>query len=880
MKGVTKSKYAFKYRTLKSFIDDVKALGYSIPVSGITPDGISLLKSKVSLRGGTIPNRLCIQPVEGCDGEPDGSPGKLTIRRYERFAKGGSGLIWVEATAVTREGKANPRQLWINENSAPGFKKLVDMIRELAVDENGERQNPYIVLQLTHSGRYSKPEGIPKPLIMYHSPILDPTHGLTESYPVVSDEYLDALQQKYVTAAKLAYDCGFDAVDIKSCHGYLLHEMLSAYTRKDSKYAGSFENRTRFMTEVIERIKNEVPGIAITTRLNVYDAYPYPYGFGMKEDGSMEYDLTEPIKLIGRLKNLGVDMINVCVGNPYYNPHVERPYDFPIQGLTVPDINPLEIIEKNIKITEEIARSFPDMIIVGTGFSWLRQICVNVGLAMIENGQCDIFGVGRLAFAHPDYANELLKTGAISPEKCCITCSSCTQIMRDGGMAGCVIRDAEVYEPIYYQGRLKSREFIKGFAQSCYNCWGAACQAGCPAGIDIPGFINAFDQGNVKEAYELIRESNVLPETCAYTCPVEELCEKNCTAGILNRKSVPIHEIQKHIAVEARKNGWTKVKAGSPAGKKVAVIGFGPAGIACSTRLVEKGVYVTVFEASDGIGGTASALIPTERLPGNVLEEEVASFGLGETGLFELRLNNPIGEDLDLDSIMKEGYDAVFIAAGMSEGSGLPFDSKPEGVYSATDFLPRCKRGDFKAKAGDKAVVIGGGNTAMDVAVSLKNLGVRDVFLVYRRSFMELPAWTQEVTNALEKGVHFLVLNQPVGYVEDMGKLTGVKLQRTTLGEPDATGRPAPVLIEGSEYVLPATICVEATGQKVPGSLAKALNGVEFVRGKIRIARGKHGTTRDRVFAGGDIINGGMTVVQAVREGMDAADEICETLGV
>ena len=120
-------------------------------------------------------------------------------------------------------------------------------------------------------------------------------------------------------------------------------------------------------------------------------------------------------------------------------------------------------------------------------------------------------------------------------------------------MAGCVIRDAEVYEPIYYQGRLKSREFIKGFAQSCYNCWGAACQAGCPAGIDIPGFINAFDQGNVKEAYELIRESNVLPETCAYTCPVEELCEKNCTAGILNRKSVPIHEIQKHIAVEARR---------------------------------------------------------------------------------------------------------------------------------------------------------------------------------------------------------------------------------------------------------------------------------------------------------------------------------------
>lgn len=458
MKGVVKSKYAFEYRTLESFIEDIETHGYRIPVSEVTPKGIALLKSKINLRGGTIPNRLCIHPIEGCDGEPDGSPGKLTFRRYERFANGGSGLIWVEATAVAPEGKANPRQLWINEDSAPGFKKLVDIIRENAVDENGEKQNPFIVLQLTHSGRYSKPEGKPRPLIIYHSPVLDPTHGLTDDYPVVSDEYLDELQQKFVSATKLAYECGFDAVDIKSCHGYLLHEMLSAYTRKGSKYGGSFENRTRFMIEVIEKIKNEVPDIAITTRLNVYDAYGYPYGFGMKEDGSMEADLAEPVELIGRLKSLGVDLLNICFGNPYYNPHVERPYDIPIQGATVPDINPLEIIEKNIMLTEEVARSFPDMTIVGTGFSWLRQLCANVGFAMIENGQCDIIGVGRLALAHPGYANELLKTGAISPKKCCITCSFCTQIMRDGGMAGCVVRDAKVYKPIYKQGRLKAEQ--------------------------------------------------------------------------------------------------------------------------------------------------------------------------------------------------------------------------------------------------------------------------------------------------------------------------------------------------------------------------------------------------------------------------------------
>jgi len=875
---IEKSKYAFEFQTMEQFKRGIENLEHDIPVEDVTEEGISLLKSKIILEGKKIPNRLCVQPMEGCDGNPDGSPGELTFRRYKRFAGGGSGLIWVEATAVTPEGKANPRQLMINEKSAYAFKKLANTIRSSSFDEEGRPQRPFTVLQITHSGRYSKPHGKPEPMIMHHSPVLDPTHGLSEDYPLVTDEYMDQLQDKYLAAAKLAYECGFDAVDIKSCHGYLLHEVLSAHTREGSKYAGSFENRTRFLTDTVKRIKTEIPGLIVTTRLNVFDAYPYPYGWGMKKDGSMEPDLSEPVMLIKELESLGVKLINICTGNPYFNPHIERPYDHPIQGFTVPDVNPLELIGRNIRITGEIARTFGNMVVAGTGYSWLRHISANVGLAMLKNKQCGVIGMGRLALAYPGFANELLKTGRISPEKTCITCSSCTQIMRDGGMSGCVIRDKEIYGPIYYRGRLKNREFIDEFAKSCYNCHGAPCKANCPAGMDIPGFIKLFHQGKTREAYELMREKNILPETCAYTCPVEELCEKDCTAGILGGKSVPIHEIQKFIAVEARENGWTETKAGVPNGKKVAVIGFGPAGIACSTRLVEKGVGVSVFEAAETMGGAASAVIPFDRLPDKVIQNETGSLGLEKTGLFEIRYNKRLDEQFDIGCIEKDGYDAVFIAVGMIESTELFGGERPKGVYSAMDFLFNIKRGSFTVKPDDRAAVIGGGNTAMDAAVSLKRAGVKDVYVLYRRSYKDLPAWQHEVNRALEEGVHLLLFNQPSGYTKHRGSLTGIKLLRTIPGRVDSSGRPEPVPLKGSEYVLPVSICIEATGQKVPDSLVKSMKGVEFDMGRIRISNGKYGTTRKKVFAGGDIVNGGKTVVQAVKEGMEAADEIYEAL--
>ncbi|MCK5811402.1 MAG: FAD-dependent oxidoreductase [Clostridiales bacterium] len=870
---IKKYKSKVVIRNAEEFGKIVKKNKVNIPFNkNVNIDNFS---KPLNLAGKTIENRFCIQPMEGCDGDNLGNPTELTYRKYKRFAKGGAGLIWVEATAVVPEGRANPRQLWINENSLDGFKKLVKDIRENSYNQNNEKQNPFIVLQLTHSGRYSKPEGLAKPMIMHHSKILDPTHNLPSDYPLLTDEYIDNLIGEFVKASRFASECGFDAVDIKSAHGYLLHEMLSAFTRENSKYGGSFKNRTRFLTETIRKIKKELPDMIITSRLNVIDNYPYPYGWGMKKDGSYDIDLTESLQLIKNINKLGVDMVNICIGNPYFNPNIERPYDFPIQGFLLPEENPLITIERNISITSKIANEFPNMNFVSSGTSWLRQMTMNVADYMLENNNCQIVGLGRMGLAYPDFPNDFFTNGKLNMGKVCITCSSCTQMMRDGMVSGCVIRDSETYADLYYQGRLKNKEYVQDMADSCKNCWGGSCGPNCPADIDVTGFIREFYNDNLKKSYEIMVEKNKIPETCSYTCPAEVLCESTCTAGILGKNSVPISEIQKHVTTYARKEGFTKIKAGKTINKKVAIIGFGAAGISCAITLIEAGVHVTVYEAYDYLGGTAEAVIPYGRLPKDIFKSEVDSFELDETKLFDIKYNSPINEQFNLDDLNNMGFDGIFIGAGMCTTSKLNISPKPAGVYEALDFLYKNKNDGMEINVNTKAAVIGGGNTAMDAVTSLKNRGLKNVYLIYRRSFNELPAWEDEVKQALALGVHFMILSQPIGY-EGNEKLTGVKISHTMLGEQDESGRARPIIIPDSEYVLPIDFCVEATGQKVSEQLINSLEGVTFKRGVIVVNEDLM-TTRDKVYAGGDIINGGTTVVQAAGEGRKAAESILRT---
>lgn len=434
----------FKYNSLDDLKEEIKKLNLSIPIS----EDLEILKRRIPMGDKDIPNSLGIHPMEGCDGTAEGKPDELTYRRYERFARGGAGLLWFEATAVVKEGRANPRQIYICQENKEEFKKLLNQSLAAAKDEFGDDHRPFTVVQLTHSGRYSRPTGEPEPIIATRNPYLG--RNLPEDYPLITDEELERLEDRFVEAAVLAKEIGFDAVDIKACHGYLNSELLSAFTR-EGKYGGSFENRTRFLLNIIDKIKARLGHqLDIAVRMNAYDSVPYPYGWGVSKDDFLKPDLTEPIKLVKILYDKGVKLINISTGNPYYNPHVGRPYDI---GYYIPPEHPLEGTARMLDIIKQIQQSVPEMVVMATGFSWLREFAPYVAAGGIQEGWFTIAGFGRQAFAYPDFAKDIITKGAMDRRKCCIACSKCSEIMRDGGKAGCVIKDAKIYAPIYKEGR-------------------------------------------------------------------------------------------------------------------------------------------------------------------------------------------------------------------------------------------------------------------------------------------------------------------------------------------------------------------------------------------------------------------------------------------
>lgn len=432
----------FHYPDLSALNAELTRLNVTLPLS----ENIGALASPVTVGKLTVRNRLAVQPMEGCDGTPDGKPSELTLRRYDRFTDGGAALIWVEACAVVREGRANPRQLWLHEENVDAFKSLVSRIRERGIRANGFA--PVLILQLTHSGRYSKPEGTPAPLIAYNNPLFEKEKPIDPSR-ILSDDRLDALPEVFAKAAKLAEEAGFDGVDVKACHRYLICEMFSGFTRP-GKYGGSFENRTRLYLDCVRAAKAAVSAdFLVTSRMNVYDGFPYPYGWGVGTDGSLTPDLTEPLRLIGLARETGFPLLDVTIGNPYVNPHVNRPYDL---GGYIPPEHPLEGVARMYDCVGAVKRAYPEMTVIGSGLSYLRGLSGNLAAGAVEQDYCDIAGFGRLAFAYPDFARDLLTKGTLDPKKICITCSKCTELMRAGSTPGCVLRDklyTELYKEVF-----------------------------------------------------------------------------------------------------------------------------------------------------------------------------------------------------------------------------------------------------------------------------------------------------------------------------------------------------------------------------------------------------------------------------------------------
>lgn len=404
--------------------------------------------------GRRIANRWCIQPMEGWDGTPDGKPSELTRRRWRRFGESGAKLIWGgEAVAVCAAGRANPNQLLINEANLGELAHLRRTLVEAHTTRWGA-EGLLVGLQLTHSGRFSRPENRPQPVILYHHPLLDRRMGLDASYPLISDAQLDDLTGDFVCAARLAQAAGFDFVDIKHCHGYLLHEMLSAVERP-GRYGGTFENRTRFLQQVVAGIRNEAPGLLIGVRLSAFDFIPftagedgvgrpeawpservYPYAFGGDGSGT-GIDLRETHQFLDLLESLGVELVNLTAGSPYYCPHIQRPALFPPSDGYQPPEDPLVGVARQIRVVRELKARHPNLIMIGSAYSYLQEWLPQVAQFTVRSGWVDAVGIGRMALTYPELCGDVLTGSPLQRKRICRTFSDCTTAPRLGLVSGC-----------------------------------------------------------------------------------------------------------------------------------------------------------------------------------------------------------------------------------------------------------------------------------------------------------------------------------------------------------------------------------------------------------------------------------------------------------
>jgi NADPH2 dehydrogenase len=422
----------------------------------------SPLGQSIDVDGLRIGNRFCVLPMEGWDGELDGRPTEHTRRRWRRFGMSGAKLIWGgEAVAVRHDGRASPNQLMLSEGNQVSIAALRDELvaaHRAAFGPNADA-DLCLGLQLTHSGRFSRPNmsNRPEPLAAGHHPVLD--KRVPGPVSVLSDDELDRLVDEFVTAAGRAAACGFHFVDVKLCHGYLGHELIGARQRP-GRYGGSLDNRLRFPRNIIEGIRANVPGLKVGVRLSAFDLVPYrkgadgvgerdgdmtqdpPIGFGLADDGNMDKALDESRSLIRMLEQLGVRMICVTGGSPYYCPHTQRPAFFPPADGYLPPEDPLRGVARQIEATALLKATFPSMTFVGSAYSYLQEWLPNVGQYNVRTGLTDFVGLGRIVLSYPDLPADVLTGRPIRRGDVCRTFSDCTTGPRLGFISGCYPLDA------------------------------------------------------------------------------------------------------------------------------------------------------------------------------------------------------------------------------------------------------------------------------------------------------------------------------------------------------------------------------------------------------------------------------------------------------
>jgi NADPH2 dehydrogenase len=453
-------------KEVSQFQEHVNSCQLTIPCDReILTGSKSPLRTPIQRGSLRIGNRIAVQPMEGWDGTTDGNPTERTLRRWRHFGRSGGKLVWGgEAVAVTEEGRANPNQLLLAAHTEKGLAGLRTALIEEHRLTTGSDDGLLIGLQLTHSGRFCRPHRYDRaePRIAYHHPILDGRVGLSGESPLLSDSDIDSIIDKFCAAAATAQKLGFDFVDIKHCHGYLGHELLGAQTREGG-YGGSFENRTRFLRNLVAGIRASAPGLEIGVRVSAFDTIPfrhdparsskgklgpgvpvpfqdmlpYHYGFGVDSLNPIEIDLTETYEFLSLLEQLEISLVNITGGSPYYNPHIQRPALYPPSDGYAPPEDPLIGVERQMEVTRCLKQRFPDLIIVGSAYSYLQEFLPNVAQAAVRLGWVDSVGLGRMVLTYPELLWDATEGRPIDRKRICRTFSDCTTAPRNGLPSGC-----------------------------------------------------------------------------------------------------------------------------------------------------------------------------------------------------------------------------------------------------------------------------------------------------------------------------------------------------------------------------------------------------------------------------------------------------------
>ena len=406
--------------------------------------------------GFSLPNRLALHPMEGWDGTPDGAPTDATLRRWGNFGRSGAGLVWGgEAFAVDRAGRANPNQLFLNDTGDVQA-SLAALRSALARGARGTGVEQVVGLQLTHSGRWARPEGAPAPKIAAHHPAWDRRAGIPADLPLLTDGELEQIGARFVLAARAAQEAGFAFVDIKCCHGYLLHEVLSARSRP-GPYGGSFENRTRLFRRIVSGVRAEAPGLIIGVRLSASEVLPHEaeegsgigvaitdgfsspldHGFGIDVHDPTRFDLDQPLAFLDLCAELDIAAINVSLGSPYTCPHLQRPAAYPPSDGYLPPRDPLLDVLEHLRVTRELKRARPELLIVGSGYSYLQEYLAHVAQREVRVGNVDVVGIGRMLLSYPELPLAALRGEALDRKRLCRTFSDCTTGPRNGMISGC-----------------------------------------------------------------------------------------------------------------------------------------------------------------------------------------------------------------------------------------------------------------------------------------------------------------------------------------------------------------------------------------------------------------------------------------------------------